>query len=86
MSKVKLGLVAGVASYSELVVFTTQEAWDIFTEGRFVAGADAGAVMIKAGGAAASTDIDGVIIFVVDKEGVIGDISVAGEKYSFQPM
>lgn len=85
LSKLKLGLVAGVASYSQLVVFTTQESWETFMQGKFVGGADAGAVAIKAGGAGAATDIDGVIIFVNDKEGLMGDISVAGEKLYFEP-
>ncbi len=85
VSKLKLGLVAGVASYSQIVVYTTPESWELFKQGKFVAGADAGAVALKAGGAGSNTGTDGVIIFIYDQDGIMGDISVAGEKYSFEP-
>ncbi len=85
LSQVKIGLVAGVATYAQLVVFTTPESWERFKNGKFVAGADAGAVAMKAGGAGSSTDVDGAHMFIFDQDGIMGDISVAGEKFSFEP-
>lgn len=85
LSQVKIGLVAGVATYSQLVVFNTEEAWENFKLGKFVAGADAGAVAMKAGGAGSASYTDGVAMFIYDQDGIMGDISVAGEKFSFEP-
>lgn len=86
LSSIKFGLVAGVATFSQLMLFDTEEAWNRFKEGKFVAGADAGAVAMKSGGAGAVSYNDGIAIFITDQDGIMGDISVAGEKFSFEPM
>lgn len=86
LTSIKFGLVAGVETFSQLNVFDTAEAWQRFKDSSFEASAEAGASAMKNGGAANASFRDGVVIFVTDQDGIMGDISVAGEKFTFEPM
>lgn len=79
----KIGLVIGVESYSELVIFQTPDALNRIKEGKFETGAQASAVAAKAGAAVASSFRNGIGVFITDQGGLMGDASVGAQKFSF---
>ena len=85
ITEAKLGLVAGVESFSQLVVFETEEALARLKEGKFDMGAQASAVAAKAGAAASTSFRNGVAVFITDQGGLMGDASVGAQKFSFTP-
>ena len=85
ITEAKLGLVAGVESFSQLVVFQTEEALTRLKEGKFDMGAQASAVAAKAGAAASTSFRNGVAVFITDQGGLMGDASVGAQKFSFTP-
>lgn len=86
LTKGSVGLQAGAQTFDELVVFMTQEQMDKFKAGKFSLSADASAVAIKSGAAAASDYSKGVIIFTQTKGGLMAEASVGGQGFSFKPF
>lgn len=80
----QIGLVVGVESFSELVVFQTDEAFNRLKEGKFATGAQASAVAAKSGAAASSSFRNGIAVFITDQGGLMGDASVSAQKFSFE--
>jgi lipid-binding SYLF domain-containing protein len=77
-------LTLGAAKRSEVIVFTTQEPLNQFTESKgWCVGADTGVAAIHSGGGA-SYDTDTlkkpVVGFVFAEKGLIGDLSLDGSK------
>lgn len=85
ISEAKLGLVAGVESFSQLVVFQTEDALNRLKAGKFDMGAQASAVAAKSGAAATTSFSNGVAVFITDQGGLMGDASVGAQKFSFTP-
>lgn len=85
ITEAKLGLVAGLESFSQLVVFQTDDALNKLKEGKFDMGAQASAVAAKAGAAATTSFSNGVAVFITDQGGLMGDASVGAQKFSFTP-
>ena len=87
LAKVKqfsFGFQLGVQSYSEFIFFKRKEALDDFTKGRFKFSAQMSAVVTAAG---ASTDANyskNVAVFTMVKGGLMYDVSVGGQKFSFK--
>lgn len=86
LTKGSIGLQAGAQAFDELIVFMTQEQVDKFKAGKFSLSADASAVAIKAGAAAASDYSKGVIIFTQTKGGLMAEASVGGQGFSYKPL
>ncbi len=86
LTKGSVGLQAGAQTFDELIVFMTQEQMDKFKAGKFSLSADASAVAIKSGAAAASDYSKGVIIFTQTKGGLMAEASVGGQGFSFKPL
>lgn len=86
VTKGTFGLQAGAETFSELIVFMTPEQLDKFKAGKFSLSADASAVAIKSGAAAASDYSKGVIIFVKTKGGLMAEASVGGQGFSYTPL
>jgi lipid-binding SYLF domain-containing protein len=78
-----IGVQLGGETYSELVVFQTPAAFDVFRNGNLVFGADASATLIKAGAAAAGQFNNGTRIFILPKGGLMAGVSVNGQKFHF---
>jgi lipid-binding SYLF domain-containing protein len=81
-----IGLALGGQDYSELLVFQTKDALDRFKAGNFAFDANASAVAIKAGAATTAKYDNGVAVFVKAKAGLMGEASVGGQNFSFQPL
>ena len=84
VSGASVGATLGVAEHSEVILFMTNEARDKFQRSKgWTIGADAG-VAVASRGAGVEYDVATlrrpVLSFVLDKQGLMGDLSLAGLK------
>lgn len=83
MSMAEAGLLAGGKTFSELLVFENKGALDRFTASQYSMGADISAVVLKAGASATVQFKNGVAVFTNPKGGLMGGISVTGQKFNY---
>ena len=83
ISQASFGLQAGAQDYSELLVFHDQTSLDQFKKGSFGLSADASAIALKPGAAAAVNVKQGVSVFTVQNSGVMAEAAVAGQKFRY---
>jgi lipid-binding SYLF domain-containing protein len=86
VASTSVGLTAGMATHSEIVLFMTQEALDKFTNGPgWSIGADTGIALISKG-VADDYDSDAlkkpILGFIFGEKGLIADLSLEGSKIS----
>jgi lipid-binding SYLF domain-containing protein len=86
VSKGSIGLQAGAQTFSQLIIFMRQPQLDELKSGKFAFAADASAVAIKAGAAAAADYSKGAIVFTQSKGGLMAEASIGGQNFSFQPL
>ena len=85
-SALKAGLVAGISSYSMILVLNTDAALAKFTSGtrEWEMGVDASVAVAKvgAGGALDTTNLQTAIVsFIFGDKGLMGDVSFAGSRF-----
>jgi len=80
-----IGLQAGGQNFAEIIAFENEEAYNRFTSNRFELTAQASAVAIKTGAAAAAKYTNGVAIFTHTKGGLMVEAAVGGQRFTFQP-
>lgn len=85
LTQVTIGLQLGGQSYSEVVFFENQAAFDDFKQGRLKLDAQASAVALTARAAADVGYRKGVAIVTLVRGGLMYEASVGGQKFSFQP-
>lgn len=83
ISQASVGLQAGGQSYSELVVFMTQDALNSLRGGKFDVGANAEAVALTEGIARQASFAKGVGVFVAPRGGLMAGVSVQGQILDF---
>ena len=86
LTAASVGAQAGAESYSELVILHNQDEVNRLKSGGFDLGANATAVVLKAGGGAATNTTGGQAVYVLPKSGAMVDVSVAGQKMKFEPF
>ncbi len=86
ISQATVGAQIGAQTYSELLVFNTQEALDDFKQSRFSFSANASAVAIKAGAAGSAKPSNGVTVFIEPKGGLMAEAAIGGQKFRFEPL
>ena len=86
INQASVGLQAGGQSYSELVVFMSQDALNNLRGGKFDVGANAEAVALTQGIARQANFSKGVGVFVVPRGGLMAGISVQGQILDFVPL
>ena len=79
-----IGAQLGGQTISELIVFHDRFEVDHLKAGSFQLGADASAVAITTGAAAAARFTDGVAVFALPRGGLMAEISVSGQKLNYQ--
>jgi len=79
-----VGAQLGGQTLSELIVFHDQFALDRLKAGSFELGANVSAVAITTGAAASARFADGVSVFAIPRGGLMAEISVSGQKLSYQ--
>jgi lipid-binding SYLF domain-containing protein len=86
ITEATVGAQLGGQEYSELIVFGSKQALDDFEAGDFSLSAQVSAVVIETGVAEKTKYIDGVAVFVDLKGGFMGEASVGGQKFLFEPI
>ena len=85
MTQVTVGAQLGGQSYSELIFFKDEKAFDRFKSNKLEFDAQVSAVAAKYGGAASASYEDGVAVFVMTKAGLMFEASVGGQSFSYTP-
>jgi lipid-binding SYLF domain-containing protein len=85
VKQLSIGLQLGAQAFSEIIFFKDKRDTDRFTEGNFELGAQASAVLITQGISAETAYSNGTAIFTLSKGGLMYEVSVSGQKFSFEP-
>lgn len=85
LDQVSVGPQVGGETYSELIVFQNQEAFNRLTNNSLEFGAQASATLVKAGAAAASHFDQGVAVYILPKGGLEVGASLNGQKFTYTP-
>lgn len=80
-----IGAQLGAQSFAELIVFRDQFAVERLKAGQFELGANASAIALTTGAAAAANFNDGLAVFTMPRGGLMAELSVSGQKLNFQP-
>lgn len=85
VTQATLGLQIGGQSYSQILVFQDRETLERFKSGNFTFAANASAVAVKAGAAAATDFQNGTAVFTQSEAGLMAEASVGGQRFTYQP-
>jgi lipid-binding SYLF domain-containing protein len=78
-----IGAQIGGQTYSELVVFKDEDAYNRFVNGNLTFGAQASATVIKAGAAAEAPFENGAAVYILPKGGLEAGASINGQKFTY---
>jgi len=84
LSQASVGLQAGAQTFSELLVFADKGALDRFKAGSLDFAADASAVILQSGAAAAANFINGVAVVVRPIGGAMVEASIGEQQFTYQ--
>ena len=84
MTQASIGFQLGGQAYTEILVFQTNDAVEIFKQGNFRFDAQATAVALKSGAGANAKFANGVAVFTMDEAGLMYEASIGGQKFSYQ--
>jgi hypothetical protein len=85
LSQLTLGVQLGGDTFTEVLVFQNKEALDRLKKGKMAFAANASAVLVKAGKAAAKGFPNGVTALTYTRGGELLELSIGGQKFSFKP-
>jgi len=83
LSQLSIGFQAGGQAYREVIFFETKEELDRFRKNKVEFSAQVSAVAAKAGASADATFVDGIMVFTMQKGGLMYEASVGGQKFKF---
>ncbi|PKP19020.1 MAG: hypothetical protein CVU07_00770 [Bacteroidetes bacterium HGW-Bacteroidetes-23] len=83
MKQLDLGLQAGGETYSEMILFNSEEAFNRLKENKLELTASASAVALQSGEALKAKYADGIAVYVLPKAGLMVDASVGGQKLEY---
>jgi lipid-binding SYLF domain-containing protein len=86
LSQVSIGFQAGGQAYREVIFFETKREMDRFKESKFEFSAQASAVAVTAGASANAKYTDGVMVFTMQKGGLMYEASIGGQKFKFNKL
>jgi lipid-binding SYLF domain-containing protein len=86
MSQASVGAALGGQDYAELLVFRTPEALQRFESGQTTFEADASAAAITGGAADNARWSNDVAVFTNIKGGLMADVAIGGQHFSYQPL
>jgi len=86
MGQASVGFQLGGQTYSEIIFFENASTLNEFKKGNFALAAQASAVALSAGAAAAANYENGVAIFTATKTGLMYEASVGGQKFGYTPF
>ena len=86
LKKVSVGLQAGGEALIQVIFFKTEADVEKFKEGDYEFDAGISATAVTAGTSGNVKYTDGVAVFTHTKGGLMGDISVGGQKFEYKPF
>lgn len=86
LSQASIGAQIGGASFSELIIFETQEALESLRNGDYMGGTQVNATAFTAGAAGSTEFQDGIATLVEGGAGLMLDASFAGQRLGYEPM
>jgi len=84
LKQVSMGFQFGGENYREIIFFQDEKTLEDFKQGNYELGAQASAVALKKGAAKTTDFKSGVAVFTQTKGGLMFDVSVAGQKFTFE--
>ncbi len=84
LTQISIGLQWGGQAYREVIFFETKKDMDRFKENRVELSAQVSAVAVTAGASANAKYVDGVMVFTMQKGGLMYEASVGGQKFKFE--
>src|SRR5688572_30818393 len=85
IGQITIGVQIGGDTFSELIVFESEEPFKRFKESRTKFAANASAVLVKAGAAATNNYEKGAQTFVYSEGGMLLELGIGGQKLRFKP-
>lgn len=86
LSQVSIGLQAGGQAYREVIFFESKKALDRFKSSQLEFSADVSAVAVTAGASANAKYAKGVMVFTMQKGGLMYEASLGGQKFKFKKL
>lgn len=84
LSQLSIGFQAGGQAYREVIFFESKKAMDRFKDSKFEFAAQVSAVAVKAGASGNAKYTDGVMVFTMQKGGLMYEASVGGQKFKYE--
>lgn len=81
-----IGAQIGGQSFSQIVLFQNEAAFNRFKANNLEFAANASAVVATAGAAATANWADGIAVFVRPEAGLMLDASIGGQKFTYRPL
>ena len=85
IGQLTLGVQIGGDTFSELIVFESEEPFKRFKESRMKFAANASAVLVKAGASATANFEKGAVAFAYSSGGMLLEAAIGGQKFKFKP-
>ncbi|HSD05705.1 YSC84-related protein [Flavobacterium sp.] len=86
LSQLSIGFQAGGQAYREIIFFESKKAMDHFKASKFEFSAQVSAVAVTAGASGNAKYTDGVMVFTMQKGGLMYEASVGGQKFKFNKL
>lgn len=86
LSQVSIGFQAGGQAYREVIFFESKNEMNRFKESRFEFSAQASAVAVTEGASANVKYTNGVMVFTMQKGGLMYEASIGGQKFKFNKL
>lgn len=86
LSQLSIGFQWGGQAYREVIFFESKKQMDRFKENKVELSAQVSAVAVTAGASADAKYVDGVMVFTMQKGGLMYEAAVGGQKFKFNPF
>lgn len=84
LTQINIGLQLGAKTFTEVIFFEDDYTFKRFKKGELEVNAEASAVALTSGASAKAMRTDGITIVILNAEGLMGELSVGGQKLSYQ--
>ncbi|TDE28262.1 MULTISPECIES: YSC84-related protein [Flavobacterium] len=86
LTQVSIGFQAGGQAYREVIFFESRKELERFKESKFEFSAQASAVAVTEGASANVKYTEGVMVFTMQKGGLMYEASIGGQKFKFNKL
>lgn len=86
LDQASLGVQLGGETYTQLVVFQNEDAFNRLVNGNLNFGAQTSATIIKSGAAGSAPFDQGVAVYILPRGGLMAGVSVNGQKFTYHPL